>query len=100
MVLDFSPRNPNRSASLPAVSSSPPASVARLRTSSTASQHGAVAGDLGRALREVRELHGLAPLHLAARRLELAGQQAQQRRFAGAVGADQRDAIAGAQGAR
>ena len=37
LVIAFSPRKPKRSASLPAVSSSPPASVARRLTSSTAS---------------------------------------------------------------
>ena len=56
-----------------------------------------MAGDLRGVLREVREPHGRAALHLAGVGSQLAGEQSHQRRLARAVDADERDPVARAE---
>ena len=58
-------------------------------------EHAQLARDLGRVLREERELDRRAARDLTRRRLQLTREQLHQRRLAGAVDADDRDAVAG-----
>ena len=69
----------------------------RVRTDSSDSSTRCAAGELLEVLRERPEAHGRAAPHLAPRRLELAGEQAQQRRLARAVDPDDTDAVAGSE---
>ena len=93
----FSPPKPKRSQSIPAVSSRPSPSRARPLDLLDRLEHAQVAGDLGRVLGEEGELDRGAALDGAGGRLELAREQLHQRRLAGAVDADERDAVARAE---